>query len=546
MKIRLFQLVIPCSFIIFKPKNMLNDLAFYLLLVVIIMLLIMLGNKIKVAYPVLLVLGGLGISFIPGIPKIHIEPELLFLIFLPPLLYDAAWSTSWKELWRWRRIIFSFAFVVVFFTALATAFVANYFIPGFSLPLGFLLGGIVSPPDAVSAGAILKFVKVPKRFSSILEGESLLNDASSLIIFRFAMIAVATGQFIWQDAAVSFLWMCVGGVGTGIIVGFLFKKLHKILPTDANTDVIFTLVAPFIMYLLAEEVHASGVLAVVSGGLYLSSRSHQFLSSSSRLRGINVWESIIFLLNGIVFMLIGLGLPEIISGLGNIGIYAAFGYGVLVTCVLVVVRIIAGYGAVITTLIMRNFINVADARNPGWKTPLVIGWTGMRGVVSLAAALSVPITLENGVAFPQRNLILFITFVVILLTLVVQGLTLPILLKKIDLKDPDYIRSEKETDYEIRRELSKIAIEKLNSQYSEKIEKFPALKDNLESWEKSLKSSEIIFNYEEYKKIYFDVLETQRQWLISKNREDLYLDEDIIRKHLRLLDLQQEKMLIQQ
>ncbi|PZU10575.1 MAG: Na+/H+ antiporter, partial [Chryseobacterium sp.] len=180
---------------------MLKNFEFYLFLVFLITMLIMLANKIKVAYPVLLVLAGLVISFIPGVPLIKIEPELLFIIFLPPLLYEAAWSTSWKELWRWRRIIFSFAFVVVFFTALSVAVFANYFIPGFSLALGFLLGGIVSPPDAVSAGAILKFVKVPKRLASILEGESLLNDASSLIIFRFAMIAAATGQFVWHEAA---------------------------------------------------------------------------------------------------------------------------------------------------------------------------------------------------------------------------------------------------------------------------------------------------------------------------------------------------------
>lgn len=408
---------------------MLENFAFYLSLVLLITILLIVSKKIKVAYPVLLVIAGLAVSFIPGTPTIKVDPELIFLIFLPPLLYEAAWTTSWKELWRWRRIIFSFAFVVVFLTALSVAIFANHFIPGFSLALGFLLGGIVSPPDAVSSGAILKFVKVPKRFSSILEGESLLNDASSLIIFRFAMIAAATGQFVWQDAAGSFLWMCIGGAGLGLIIGYLFLKLHKLLPTDANTDMLLSLVAPFVMYLSAEELHASGVLAVVCGGLFLSYRNQDFLSSASRLRAITVWESFCFLLNGIVFMMIGLELPEIVSGLGNTNIYTAIGYGAAVTLVLVIVRILAVYGAVITTLIMRNFIKVADPETPNWKTPLLLGWTGMRGVVSLAAALSIPLTLADGTPFPQRNLILFITFVVILLTLVVQGLTLPVLLK---------------------------------------------------------------------------------------------------------------------
>src|SRR6187431_415182 len=246
-----------------KTKLMLENFPFYLGILLVILLLIMLANKIKVAYPILLVLAGLIISFIPGIPIINIEPDLIFFIFLPPLLYEAAWTVSWKEMWRWRRIITSFAFVVVFVSALSVALVANYVIPGFSLALGFVLGGIVSPPDAVSASAILKFVKVPKTISSILEGESLLNDASSLIIFRFALIAVATGQFFWLQATFSFVWMVIGGVGVGLLVAWLFMKAHRFLPTDENMDIILTLVAPYVMYIAAEEVHSSGVLAVV-------------------------------------------------------------------------------------------------------------------------------------------------------------------------------------------------------------------------------------------------------------------------------------------
>ena len=520
---------------------MLENLTFYLILVIITVLLVMLAKKIKVAYPVLLVLAGLGISFIPGTPKIHIEPELIFFIFLPPLLYEAAWATSWKELWRWRRIVVSFAFVVVFITSLVVAFVANHFIPGFSLALGFLLGGIVSPPDAVSAGAILKFVKIPKRYSSILEGESLLNDASSLIIFRFAMIAVATGQFIWHEAALSFLWMCIGGAGIGILIGIFFMKMHRLLPTDANIDIVLTLVTPFLMYLVAEELHASGVLAVVCGGLLLSNRSHSFLATSSRLGTLNVWSSLVFLLNGIVFMMIGLDLPQIVSGLET-DLSTAFGYGVLITVILMITRIVAAYGAVFTTMIMRNFITVADRQNPGWKGPALIGWTGMRGVVSLAAALSIPLTLQDGTPFPHRNLILFITFVVILLTLVVQGLTLPFLIKKFKIQDPDFTRSEKEIDYEIRNELAKIGVKRIRDTHFEKLEKFPALQDQLQTWENRVNSSEVILNFPEYREIYLDIINQQREWLISKNREEILLDEEIVRKHLKMLDLQEEKL----
>ncbi len=192
---------------------------FFLALVVAIVLLIILSQKIRVAYPILLVIAGLVISFIPGVPVITIDPDLIFIIFLPPLLYEAAWNISLKQLWKWRRIISSFAFIVVFFTAFAVGITAYYLIPGFTLALGFLLGGIVSPPDAVSARAIMKFVKVPKSVSSVLEGESLLNDASSLIIFQFAMIAVLTGKFVWYEAAGSFFWMVAGGVRIGLLIG---------------------------------------------------------------------------------------------------------------------------------------------------------------------------------------------------------------------------------------------------------------------------------------------------------------------------------------
>ncbi|MCW3466101.1 Na+/H+ antiporter [Chitinophaga nivalis] len=521
---------------------MLEHFPFYLSLIVIIVLLIMLANKIKVAYPVLLVVAGLAISFIPGIPVIRIDPELIFIIFLPPLLYEAAWAISWKELWHWRRIIGSFAFIVVFFTALSVAFVANHFIPGFSLALGFLLGGIVSPPDAVSAGAILKFVKVPRRMSSILEGESLLNDASSLIIFRFAMIAVATGQFIWYEAALSFSWMLIGGVGIGLLAGWLFMKAHKYLPTDANMDIVLTFVAPYMMYITAESVHSSGVLAVVSGGLLLSNKRHSFLSSTSRLRGVNVWESLCFVLNGLVFMLIGLDLPEITAGLGDVSIWAAIGYGALITLTLVIARIISCYGAVFTTLIARNFITVADTRHPGYRSPLVIGWTGMRGVVSLAAALSIPVKLDNGIPFPQRNLILFITFIVILLTLLVQGLTLPFLIRKVKLPDFDATISEEEADLQIRQQLSAHALGYLRTQYATQLNEHAFLQQLARKWEdnSALQLDNGITTAG--KAVYIDLLAQQRQWLLLKNSREKTFDEEIIRKHLVYIDLEEEKL----
>lgn len=503
----------------------------------------MLSNKIKVAYPVLLVLAGLLMGFIPGVPALKIDPELIFIIFLPPLLYEAAWANSWKELWHWRRIIGSFAFVVVFLTAISVAFVANSFIPGFSLALGFLLGGIVSPPDAVSASAILRFVKIPRRMSTILEGESLLNDASSLIIFRFALIAVGTGQFIWHQAALSFVWMVAGGVAIGLLVGLIFLKAHKWLPTDGNMDMILSLVTPYAMYIAAEELHASGVLSVVSGGLFLSYHRHSFLSSSSRLRGENVWQSLVFILNGLVFMLIGLALPEIIAGFKEEGIslFDATMYGLLITAVLIVGRMIAAFGAVVVTVLASYVITVAD-RSPGLRGPLVLGWTGMRGVVSLAAALSIPVALADGTPFPYRYLILYITFVVILVTLVLQGLTLPALIRKVQIPYYNDHLPEEETEKMIREELATVSLNHLKDNHGEELEKHILLREYEEHWNHQLQSGERITVPDEIKIIYRGILEKQRQFLLSKNKSNERIDEEIVRKFLHQIDLEEERL----
>lgn len=522
---------------------MIEQFSFYLGMVVLIVLVIMLANRIKVAYPILLVLVGLGICFIPGTPKIRIDPELIFIFFLPPLLYEAAWNISWKEMWRWRRIISSFAFPVVFLTAFSVALVANYFIPGFSLALGFLLGGIVSPPDAVSASAILRFVKIPRHLSAILEGESLLNDASSLIIFRFAMIAAATGQFIWYDAVGDFFWMILAGTGIGLLIGFLFMNAHKVLPTDVNMDIILTLVAPYVMYIAAEEAQASGVLAVVSGGLFLSYYRHRFLTGSSRLRAENVWQSLVFLLNGLVFLLIGLDLPEIIDGLHEEGtsFAEASQYALLITAVLIVGRMLVAYLTVVFTSVAGRFIPVAE-KSPGWKAPLVMGWTGMRGVVSLAAALSIPVTMSDGSDFPQRNLILFITFGVILLTLVIQGLTLPVLIRKTKLPPYKGYRPEEETENFIREGMAKRASEFLMKNYETQLAQSFHLRQLVERHKSDVEAKGETKLTKEVKKISLEVLDQQRRFLTEKNKADSNLDESLLRKYLHIIDIEEEKI----
>jgi CPA1 family monovalent cation:H+ antiporter len=513
----------------------------YILLVFIILLLVMAARKLKVASPLLLVTGGLLLSWAPAFSHVQIDPELIFLIFLPPLLYEAAWDISWKELWRWRRVISVFAILIVILTSGVVALVAWVWIPGFTLALGFLLGGIVSPPDAISATSVMRMVRVPKRLTYILEGESLLNDASSLIIYRFALAAVATGHFVFREAFGSFLLVIVMGVATGVAIGLVYYAFHRWLPTNPDIDIVLTLTAPYVMYLTAESLHFSGVLAVVSGALFLSSRSYRILSHRSRLRGANVWTTIGFVLNGIIFMLIGLELPEIIRQLGAVSLSQAIVYGVGFTLVLIVARLLCTLGSSVFTVFISRYITTADSR-PGWKGPILFGWAGMRGVVSLAAALSIPFTLPGGAPFPQRDLILFITFMVIVLSLLVQGLSLPFVIRRVNMPDPDYEASPEERDLQVRKQLTEFGLAFLEKEYPDKLKSNPLLRqlsNRLSTDDEQLQGRAI---QEEYKHIYLKMLKKQRQYLLRLNRS-LTTDEEIIRKYQSILDLEQEKLL---
>lgn len=519
-------------------------LPFLLAMVIAIVLIEMLATQIKVAYPVLLVVAGLVVSFIPHLPAVHINPDLIFFIFLPPLLFEAAWSISFKEMKRWWRIIGSFAFLVVFFTAFSVAVLSNYFIPGFSIALGFLLGGIVSPPDAVSTGAITKFVVIPRSTRAILEGESLLNDASSLIIFRFALVAIGTGQLIWQEAALSFLWMVTGGAGIGLLLAWVFVQAHKRLPTDAPSDIVFTLVEPYILYWVAEQVHSSGVLAVVSGGLYMSTHRLLFLNSTSRIRGYSVWESFVFILNGMVFFIIGLGLPEIVDGLKADGIplQTAIWYGVIVTGILIVARITCSYAALITTMIFRpSVMPHSDSRRRRWTLPLLLGWTGMRGVVSLAAALAIPVALEDGTAFPHRSLILFITFMVILLTLLIQGLTLPYFIKRSRLFEITNDPTGEEALKKLKQGLQQHTYQHLKSKHEDEFKDHAGLQKLLQHWEAKINAADDKWMNGQTKELYLQMLESQRQYLVEQNK-DIKVDEDLIRLQLYQIDLEEERL----
>ena len=522
----------------------------YAILLLVILSVVMLAKKIKVAYPILLVISGLLLSTFALFNDIEIQPELIFVIFLPPLLYEAAWNISWKDLWKWRRVIGSFAFIIVLLTSTVVALVSSVLIPGFTLALGFLLGGIISPPDAVSASAIIKNVSVPKRLSILLEGESLLNDASSLIVFRFALAAVMTGTFVFTQAAGDFFIVIIMGIVTGLVIAICFYFAHKYLPTTTNIDIILTLLSPYVMYIVAEDFHFSGVLSVVSGGLFLSARRDNFLSHRSRLQGINVWDAVAFVLNGFVFLLIGLELPVVIRGLGPGGLISAIGYSAVISLVLILTRLGCAFGAVYFTRFISRYIKTADA-NPSWKISLLFGWSGMRGVVSLAAALSIPLTLQSGDLFPQRNLILFITFSVIVVTLLLQGITLPTLVRWVNITETDYTLTPANQVKLIKQRLAQLSLNILDEQYPELLSANGLVKairirmdselallsgqgDNMDPiTDQSL--------YRDYVAVHHELIAAQR-CLLKKLRNDNQFDDGLLRNQLDLLDLEEERL----
>jgi len=528
-----------------------NLLQFSILLSAAFML-IMLAQKLKIAYPIFLVVAGLIISFIPGIPVIDLDPDLIFLIFLPPLLYEAAWYTSWNDFWKWRRPIGMLAFGLVILTASVVAYFSSALIPGFTLAMGFVLGGIISPPDAVAATSVLKNIKVPKRITTILEGESLVNDASSLIVLRFALAAILTGAFSFQQAAGSFFLVTIAGIVIGIAVAHVFYLIHRFLPTTPSIDAAFTLIAPYFMYLAAEQFHFSGVMAVVSGGLFLSYRSHEiFASGQSRLQTVNVWATLAIILNGLVFILIGLELPVIIEGLEGYSLVDAWTYGLLISLLVIVVRIAWIFpGTYIPRLLFKK-IREREA-NPGWKGPLVLGWAGMRGVISLAAALSIPLVTNDGTPFPHRNLIIFITFVVILVTLVFQGLTLPVLIRWLKLKDIDIVVPAEREEAAVKLRLVQVALNLLDTTYTQQIESNHLLGSLKRSFDNNLNhatqrldsmdcSEDEAAKRNQFNLVLKDIYHVQRLELFHIRKEKEYSDE-VVRKQEMQIDLSEAKI----
>jgi Na+/H+ antiporter len=410
--------------------------------IVIFILAVMIGlsaiaDKVKLPYPVLLIVAGIAVGFIPSIPHIELNPEIIFLIFLPPLLYDAAFNISFKTFKTNINTISTLAITLVFITASGIAVFAHYVIPGMTWPLAFVLGSILSATDAVAAMSITKGLGLSHNTNTILEGESLVNDASALVAYRFAVAAVTGTAFMFWSATLQFGILMAGGVLVGLVVGkilsFIIQRIHH----NSMATISFMLLTPFVTYLVAEDLHVSGVIAVVMLGLSIARFSGKIFPDKLKQQSKSFWDVIIFLLNGLIFILIGLQFPFVIKSIDSSLIWPYVGYAFAITIIALLLRM---------ARVFLQKINLQHAFDKGkhkitedalldFKNSLIISWSGMRGIVSLAIAIGLPVTLADGRPFPERNAIIFISVVVVLFTLIGQGLTLPWLVKRLRSKD---------------------------------------------------------------------------------------------------------------
>jgi Na+/H+ antiporter len=382
-----------------------------------------LARVVGVPYPILLVLGGLVLGFVPGMPEVVLPPELVLVAFLPPLLYWAGFFSSPRDLRADARAISLAAVGLVLATAAAVAAAAHAAVDGLSWPAAFALGAIVSPTDPLAATAIGRRLGVPRRLITLLEGESLVNDATALVAYRVAVAAAVSGSFVAWQAGLRFVVGAVGGVAVGLAAGWLIAQVRRRLE-DPVVEIVISVVTGYLAYLPAEQLEVSGVLAAVTAGIYVGWRAPELASPSTRLLGFSFWEVLVYLANAVLFILVGLQLQPILHGLSGTEVGVLIGLALLISAVVIGVRL----GWMFSIPYLVRLIDRRPSqliRRIGAAGRLVVGWSGMRGAVSLAAALALPLD------FPQRNLILFLTFAVILATLVLQGLTLPALIRRL-------------------------------------------------------------------------------------------------------------------
>jgi Na+/H+ antiporter len=501
---------------------------------------------LRVPYPILLVLGGLALGFIPGVPTLQLPPELVLIAFLPPLLYSAAFFTSLRELRESIRPIGTLAIGLVLATMTAVAVVAHAMVDDMSWGAAFVLGAVVAPTDPLAASAIMHRLGVPRRVITIVEGESLVNDGTALVLYRVAVTAVVAGTFSIWDASWRLVWSVVGGVAIGLVVGFLVAAVRRRID-NPPVEVTIALITGYLAFIPANAAHASGVLAVVTAGIYLGWRTPELTSFQTRLSGSAVWEIFTFVINAVLFALIGLQLPSILDALTGYAGTKLVWWGVLVTGAVVVTRLVF---VPVFTYLPRRFLGSFGGNNPAppLNRAAIVAWAGMRGAVSLAAALAVPLTTNDGSSFPERDLIVFLTFCVILGTLVFQGLTLPMLIRVLGV-EADHLDEKEEAKARIKAADAAIArlselesedwvrddtAERLRGLYGFRRNRFASRFDRDDDGaieEQSLS----------YQRLRRELLDAERSELVTLRREGV-ISSDVERRLHRDLDLEDARL----
>ena len=500
-------------------------------LLIVVVALAIFAKKVALPYPVLLVIGGLVLGFVPGLPAIKLEPDLVFLFLLPPLLYPAALFTSWRD---FRANLSPILLLAIGLVLLTTAFVAvvAHSLTGLPWATAFILGAIISPTDAVAATAIANRLRVPQRIVTILEGESLVNDATALVAYRFAIAAMISGTFSLSEASLRFILVALGGTGIGLSVGWLASRLQRRLD-DPPVQITISLLTPFAAYIPAERLHVSGVLAVVASGLFLGWRTPQFLTSRTRLNLYVFWEMMVFLLNGLVFILIGLQLPRLLHSLSGRSLKQLFWHGALISCATIVVRIAWVFTSTNVLRLISASLRKRDPY-PAWQNLAIVAWTGMRGVVSLAAALALPLTLSDGSPFPGRDYILFITFCVILATLVLQGLSLPVVIRRLGMVDDGLANVEERTARLKANEAALAYLREVDSQFP------PDIMDRLRAeYDDRIRQLEVCASTAgdrsdesyapSYQRLQQDALDVERRTIIQL-RDEYVINDEVLRR----------------
>jgi monovalent cation/hydrogen antiporter len=458
------------------------DLVVCLLIVLVALALV--ARRLNVSYPIVLVLGGLILALLPRLPEVKLEPEIVFLVFLPPLLYWDAINSSWRDFRAHWRAITLLAIGLVFTTTMAVMLAAHFML-GLLWGPAFVLGAVLGPTDTVAAAALLERFSLPRRLSVILRGESLLNDALALVLYETAVHVTRTKAFIWGSVSLGFGQAAFGGIVIGLAVGWLMLRLWRLAsdPTLGNTIALLT---GFAAYLPADALHVSGVLAVVTAGLYLGWESPRSTSARMRLQSVATWEVITFLLNGLLFILIGLQLRPILESLAGGSLRSIVRASLLVSGTVILVRILWVFVSAFLSRAPGGRL-AAPEPSPSWQEPALISWLGIRGGISLAAALAIPTTLVDGSPFPGRYEILIVTFAVILATLVLQGLTLPALLRRLHFPEKNQERLE---ENRAREAINRVALHYLSSAAKKEGIHPDAVEQLLDAYRKTLQASD--------------------------------------------------------